>query len=233
MTHHTILITGANRGIGLALVKQYAQHNYHVLACCRAPSDAISLEALAATYPHIDIYPLDVQDEASIARLASCLQDTPIDILFNNAGVAGIDKPWGEYTQADLLSLFLTNAAGPTLVSQACYSNLLKGRTKLIVNMSSFLSSIALNQRHDWFWLAYRMSKAALNAATRSLAHTLAKEGITVIALDPGWVQTDMGGKDAPLTVTESVSSIRATLDACSMKDSGNLIRYDGSSLPW
>jgi NAD(P)-dependent dehydrogenase (short-subunit alcohol dehydrogenase family) len=229
----TILVTGANRGIGLELVKQYAELECTVLACCRDPNHALELQHLKQDHKSVRIYQLDVSKEDDINRIAEQLKNEKIDILFNNAGIAGQDNPFGEISYSDLITTFKVNTIGPTLLIQALHKQVTHSETKIIVNTSSALGSIELNQDASWFWLSYRISKSGLNAATRSLANQLKSKGVIVIALDPGWVQTDMGGKNAMLTTQECVTNIRHTLENISLNDSGSFIKYDGKQVSW
>lgn len=230
---NTIFITGANRGIGLQLVKQYARSNDVVLACCRNPNQALELQQLKDNYKSIRIIQLDVSNEEHIEQITEQLKNEKIDILFNNAGIAGEDNSFGDITYTDLLTTFKVNTIGPVLLTQALQKLVANSKSKIIVNMSSALGSIELNQDASWFWLSYRLSKSALNAATRSLANQLKSKNVIVIALDPGWVKTDMGGESANLTTQECVTQIINTLGKISLKDSGLFIRYDGQPVPW
>lgn len=229
----TILVTGANRGIGLEIVKQYAASESKILACCRNPDDALELQRLRENYQSICIHQLDVSKEDGIKKIATQFKNESIDILFNNAGIAGQDNPLDEITYSDLLKTFEINTIGPILLIQALYKQVAKSKSKVIVNTSSALASIDLNHDSGWFWLSYRLSKSALNAATRSLANQLKSKDIIVIALDPGWVKTDMGGENANLTTKECVAGIINVLEKVSLKDSGSFIRYDGKHTPW
>lgn len=230
---NTILVTGANRGIGLELVKQYAKTGCIVLACCRYPDSAAALQDLSHTYQSIHIYQLDISDDHQIKQLASQLKNTTIDILFNNAGIAGQDNAFGDITQDDLMETFKVNTVGPVLLTQALINQVERGKRKLIVNTSSQLGSIELNQDVSWFWFSYRLSKSALNAATRTLANQLKSKGIIVISMDPGWVKTDMGGKNAPTTTEECVKGIMSALEGVSLSDTGMFVGRDGLYVPW
>ena len=229
----TVLVTGANRGIGLELVKQYAQSGCTVLACCRDPHHALELQRLSEAYSSIFIYLLDVSNEDHIKQLATQLKNKTIDILFNNAGIAGEDHPVGSITYTDLISTLKINTIGPILLAQALEEQIVRSENKIIVNMSSVLASIELNQDDSWCWLPYRISKSALNSATRSLANQLKSKGVIVIALNPGWVKTDMGGENADITAEESVSGMMSILETMSLEDSGKFHSYDGRQLPW
>lgn len=228
----TILVTGANRGIGLEFVKQYVQKGWQVFACCRTPERATALSELAKTHKEITVLPLDVTDEAAIKRLAAQLVNQPIDLLLNNAGVSlEDDEPFGSTQSQQWLAVLQVNALGPLLVSQALVENVARSRKKIIAVISSKMGSIADNQYGMYY--SYRASKAALNAQVASMAIDLKPQGITVVSLHPGWVQTDMGGPDALITTQTSVQGLSELLDHFSLKDSGTFRGYDGEVIPW
>lgn len=227
----TILITGANRGLGLEMVKQYGAEGWQVYACCRHPQTATELQSLASQY-QVELMELDVKDPASIQQVKTILQDTPIDILFNNAGIWGQTKQlFGKIDPVSWAEALQVNTIAPLLVTQALVNNVAQSHLKIIANMSSILGSIAEN--HDGGGYPYRSSKAALNAVTKSLSLDLKKQGITVVSLHPGWTQTDMGGENAPLTAPQSVQGLKQVLATIRLEDSGSFIAYDGQHLPW
>lgn len=229
---HTILITGANRGIGLECVKQYAQKGWHVLACCRKPESAKELSLIAKENTHVNVFPLDVTDEAAIKRLAAQLVNQPIDILLNNAGVSLDDENgFGSVRADDWQTTLKINALAPVLVSQAFVEHVAKSDKKIMAFMSSKMGSIADNQYGMYY--AYRASKAALNAQVMSMAIDLKSRGISTIALHPGWVQTDMGGPDATITTETSVKGLSAILDQLTLKESGTFRGYNDEHIPW
>lgn len=229
---NNLLVTGANRGIGLELVKQYAKAGWYVLACCRTPEKADGLQDIKKNYPNVDIFKLDVSEPSDINHLASQLKDKPIDILFNNAGVWGpSNQHFGFADSTAWIEVFKINAIAPQLLAEALINNIENSRLKTIVNMVSTLASITENTSGDLY--IYRSTKAALSAITKSMATDLKDKKITVIALHPGWVKTDMGGQNAPLTVEESVSAMKTVLSQLSLKDSGTFVGYDGKSSAW
>lgn len=229
---HAILITGANRGIGLECVKQYAQKNWQVLACCRKPEAAKALSELAKIHSNVSIWPMDVTDESAIKRLAAQLVNQPIDILLNNAGVSLDDENgFGSVSSDDWQTTLKVNALAPILVSQAFVENVAKSNKKIIACISSKMGSITDNQYGMYY--AYRASKAALNAQVVSMAIDLKARGIIAIALHPGWVQTDMGGPDATITTNTSVEGLVKLLDQLNSKDSGTFRDYNGEHIPW
>ncbi len=194
----TILITGANRGIGLEMARQYAADGWNVMACCRSPENAHDLNKLAAqSGGNITVHLLDVTNAAQRTALAEQLKGQPIDILFNSAGISG---NWGTqgfgHCQADeWLEVLHINVITPMLMMQDFAANVALSERKIIANMSSKMSSISDNTSGGSY--LYRSSKAALNMVNKSAAHDLARKHIAVVALHPGWVRTDMGGPTA------------------------------------
>ena len=229
----SILITGANRGLGLALTKQYAAHGWRVFAGCRDVDASSQLNAVAAAAGgNLTVHGLDVTDGASVAALAATLSDETVDVLLNNAGVY-LDKTggFGESRFDDWEETFRVNTCAPMRVAEAFVEHLARGERKQIVSISSVMGSQAENT--DGGAYAYRASKAALNAVCRSLSADLRDRGITVVVLHPGWVSTDMGGSDAPVTPAESAHGIRAVIDGLTAADSGRFLGYDGVEIPW
>jgi len=222
----TILITGANRGIGLELAKQYKNAGWQVLATCRDTTNARALQDL-----ELEPFALDVKDVVSINALAEKLKGQAIDVLFNNAGIFGPrGLKLGELDAAAWLEVLQVNSVGPALVTQAFVDHVAASNDKLMVFTSSSMASIAASSSGEYI---YRSSKAALNMFVARAAQELASKNIRTVAMDPGWVRTDMGGSAASLSPEESVSGIKATLDALGQDQSGVYLRYDGSSLPW
>ena len=229
---HTILITGANRGIGLEFVKQYAQKDWQVLACCRHPESAYALSDLAKSHANVAILPLDVTDDATIKRLATQLENQPIDILVNNAGVSlDDDNGFGSVDRDDWQTTLNVNSLAPVLVSQALVKNVSKSDKKIMAFISSKMGSISDNQYGMYY--SYRASKAALNAQVMSMAIDLKTHGITTIALHPGWVKTDMGGPDALITTKTSVEGMSQVLSEITLKDSGTFRGFNGEHISW
>ena len=228
-----VLVTGANRGIGLEFARQYAETGWRVYACCRQPERAVELGRLAAVSEgRISIHPLDVTNATQIAALPAVLGDQPLDMLINNAGVYGQDD--ADFGNTDIhawLHAFHVNAVGPLKVMEALAGHLVQGRRRVIACLSSKMGSMADNRSGGSY--VYRSSKAALNAIVVSAAVDLRARGITVVALHPGWVMTDMGGPNAQISVAESVGALRALLDGLTVADSGRFIDLDGSTIPW
>lgn len=228
----TLLVTGANRGLGLEFAKQFAALEWRVLACCRTPKQAEELHALARHYETVSIYPLDVDCELSIKELANTIGDQPIDILLNNAGIWGPKQQnLGQLNQEGFLQVFRTNTVAPFLLSQQLFPNVASSSHKLIAIISSYLGSI--HDIRSGGMYAYRASKAAVNAIVKTLAWNLRDKGIVVVALHPGWVKTAMGGERALLTPEESVSSLSKLLLDMNLQWTGKFISFEGKELPW
>ncbi|MBX7145695.1 MAG: SDR family oxidoreductase [Alphaproteobacteria bacterium] len=224
----TILITGTSRGLGLEFTRQYLKDDWHVIACCRSLATSSNLKSLKG---NIEICELDVTDEKQIENLAKKLSTQKLDILLNNAGVGTFEDTLGKTSTTSWVSTFVTNVIGPIHMVEYFRGSLLKGDKKLVVNITSRMGSIEDNQSGQYY--AYRTSKAALNMATKNLAVDLKSDNIKAVAIHPGWVKTDMGGQNAPLTVNESVTAIRRTIDTIKPQDTGSFLNYDGSKLPW
>lgn len=225
----TVLITGASRGLGLEFCKQYATDGWQVLACCRNPATVRGF----SDYPEVQLFALDVSDFTQIEQLAAQLQGTAIDVLINNAGVYG-DKShhgFGRLNYEDWPKTLLINTQGPVKMAEAFLPHLQLGTKKLIVSISSQMGSIADNGSGGS--ILYRTSKAALNAAMKSLSIDLRDRNIGVLILHPGWVKTDMGGPNALIDSACSVSGMRKVIASFSLDQSGRFIKYDGTSLPW
>lgn len=215
----TILITGAGRGLGRELARQYAGDGWRVIGTVRGPSD------LAESVP------LDVTDTAATRRLATRLKGVPIDVLFCNAGVGGKrGNRLGHFDYADWEQVLRVNLLGVAAVIEALVDNVAASEKKTLCVMSSRLGSISLSGGET---LPYATSKAALNLLAKGLAATLAPRGVMVVALSPGWVKTDMGGASAPLSPEASVRGLRRVVAALKPEDSGKFLGYDGAVIPW
>lgn len=229
----SVLITGANRGLGLEWARQYAEADWRVLASCRRPEEAADLKALAGRHPQVSVHRLDVTDSEQLRTLQLDLEEAGIDVLLNNAGVY-LDKFMGDLGGIDYevwLRSFAVNTLGAVRVSEAFIGQLARSAQKRVVVISSHMGSIAEITEPGSY--AYRSSKAALNAAMKGLSHALAHRGIGVLLLHPGWVKTRMGGPDATLTPEESVHAMRALVENFKPKMNGRFFRYDGSEIPW
>jgi NAD(P)-dependent dehydrogenase (short-subunit alcohol dehydrogenase family) len=221
-----VLLTGANRGIGLEFARQLAARGDRVVATCRNPAAASELAAL-----DVQVETLDVVGAASIERIAALYEDRNLDLLINNAGVGVGHRPLGKLDYEEMGIFYATNAVGPLRLIEALLPALRRGEYPTVVSLTSRVGSIQDNTSGGSY--AYRASKAALNAITKSLAIDLAEEGFTCVVLHPGWVQTDMGGASAPLPTDQSVAGMLRVLEGLSQEDSGGFFDYTGESLPW
>ena len=224
----TVLITGANRGIGLEFARQYAEAGYRVHAACRAPGSA---DALAALGNGVTLHALDVTDHGRIEALAAGLKNEAIDIVINNAGIYGDQQELGKIDYAAWEEVMRVNTLAPLKMAECFLPHLEAGKMKMIASITSRMGSIADNNAGGVY--IYRSSKAALNAAARSLALDLAPRGITVIVFHPGWVKTDMGGAGALIDAETSVSGMRAVIAGAGPKVTGRFFDYDGAEVPW
>ncbi len=230
-TKRTVLVSGANRGIGLELVRQYHEAGWRVIGTARDPEAAKELKAVG---DDVLVPRLDVTSAESVHELAKSLEGRPIDLLINNAGV-GVGLDGGPSLQTLKLEEFehvlQVNALGPIRVTQALLPTLRAGKGKTVVSITSVLGSISLDTGGGFY--GYRESKAALDMFMRTLAAELRPEQFICVPIHPGWVKTEMGGPDAQLTTEESVTGIRKVLDKLTPADSGKFWSYDGSNLPW
>jgi len=229
----TVLITGANRGLGLEFCRQYAAEGWNVIACSRNPDDAFDLNNLVNRHATIQLEQLDVSEFEQIDALSQKLSDRCIDVLINNAGVYG-DKKNGGFGQLDYqawTNSLLINTQAPVKMAEAFLEQIKRSDKKLIVNISSLMGSIADNTGGGS--ILYRSSKAALNAAMKSLAIELKDQSVGVLTFHPGWVKTDMGGPNGLINAEESISGMRALIENFSLDQSGSFVKYDGTPLPW
>jgi NAD(P)-dependent dehydrogenase (short-subunit alcohol dehydrogenase family) len=235
-----IFITGAGRGIGLELARQYAQRGDRVLAGCRAPERAPALRALQDQHGgNLSVIPLEVTDTNSIVRAVqqAAREVEGLDVLINNAatnpGDAHAMGPNGQpiLDAAQAVEILRVNAVAPVVVAQSFLALLRAGTNPRIVNISSGAGS--LTRKTEGGDYIYAASKAALNMFTRVLAGNMRAEGVTVVMINPGWVKTDMGGPNARLEPAESARGLQAVIDGVTPADSGRFLSYDGSELPW
>lgn len=229
----TVLVTGANRGIGLELCRQYAEAGWKVLACCRRPEQASDLEGLAIRYPAISIHQLELGNFDQIDALAHALASEAIDVLINNAGLYGDTRrnALGDIDFELWTRVMRINAMAPVKMTEAFLPHLSRGGRKLVAAITSLMGSMGDNSSGGA--IMYRSSKAALNAAMKSLSIDLGNRGIGVLILHPGWVKTDMGGANAPTSPAESVAGLRRVIDGFSPRDSGRFLDFRGRELPW
>ncbi len=226
----SILITGANRGLGFGFTEYYLKKQMRVVATCRFPEKADALKKLAQSCSELMIFDLDVYDENFIQSLSEKISGIKFDMVINNAGIA---KPqaFGEWTQRHFMETLQVNLIGPALLIQRI-NRQINNHGKLI-QISSGRGSLNWNQSPEDELDAYGISKAALNMLTRRMVTKLAAKKITVISLNPGWVQTDMGGKEATTTVEEAIFTMTKVIENLTLKDSGKFLSESGDIIPW
>jgi NAD(P)-dependent dehydrogenase (short-subunit alcohol dehydrogenase family) len=247
MTMPTVLVTGAGRGLGLEMVRQYAAEGWHVIGTVRDPARAAALVELAAAQPQqVRVETMDVADHGSIDALAQRLRAPggaaqPIDVLINSAGTMGSGNfaqqgiAFGRFGKSDFPDwemVFRVNVIGPMKMAEAFVEHVAASEQRRLVALSSIIGSIAKNEIGGLY--AYRATKAALNAVMRSLAIDLGrKHKILVAPIHPGWVRTDMGGPRADLDPATSVAGIRQVIAGLDADKAGRFWMYDGTELPW
>ncbi len=229
-----VLITGSNRGIGLGLVRAYISKGAHVIATCRTPENVKELESLRRSHgDRLKILQLDVTKKKQLVSLDEELGDRKIDILYLNAGVTGGRKavPFGDLKSQEWGEVLLVNSIAPILVTQKMLPRIRRSGSKTIAILTSQMGSIGNNTSGGSY--IYRSSKAALNAGAKSMALDLKGIGVKVILLHPGWVQTDMGGPNAEITVEQSVAGMVTLIERLGIEESGSFFNYRGEMLPW
>ena len=218
-----VLITGANRGIGLEFAKQYAGDGWEVIGTARDPGDADELNGLDG----VEVKPLDVADPFSVVTFMDGLGSRPVDLFLNNAGIYGGDG----LDPDDWLNTFAINSIAPTLLATRLRANVATSDLKKMAVLTSKMGSMTDNESGGA--IVYRSSKAAVNAAWKSLSIDFADDGIAMVMLHPGWVQTDMGGENAAIDTETSVTGLRKVIDGLSAKNSGRFVGYDGEEIGW
>lgn len=229
----TVLITGANRGIGLELARGYAARGDEVLACCRAPKAADQLAALTKASKSVQVLALDVGKPDTIAALAKNLSGKPIDVLINNAGIQGPAMPEQSLLKMDydgFMEAFEVNSMAPLRMLQAFMGNLKSSKHGKVITITSQLGAMAL----DWpMGYAYCASKAAVNKIMRLASVELKKEGVAVALVHPGWVRTDMGGPQADITPQDSAKGIMSVIDGVNLDNTGAFKKWNGEDHAW
>lgn len=234
----TVLISGANRGLGLEFVRQYLEEGCRVIALCRDVKKATELATTDSSRGKLEIYEADVTDFGAIRGLAGRIGDQPIDILINNAGVFG-PKPQADgdmrqslgHIDTDIMtSVYRVNALGPLVLTEVFLDQVLASEQKKVITISSVMGSVAETQGGLY---AYRMSKAAVNMAMVNLAREMASKGIIAVSVSPGWVKTDMGGDQASISPADSISKVRAIIAGLGIEQSGSFIDFDGRIISW
>jgi NAD(P)-dependent dehydrogenase (short-subunit alcohol dehydrogenase family) len=231
----TVLITGANRGIGLELARQYAERDWNVIATARKPAEAADLKAIARQRPGLVIEELDVTNHAQIDALATKYKDRPIDILINNAGISGghENAKFGQMKYDAYYKVHEVNVVGPVKMAEAFLPNVAASSQKKIINITSGQGSIAKTWGCCYF---YRSSKAALNMMMRNISLELKPKGITVGLISPGFVKTGFTrGLDLPMMITpqESATAVINVIDSYDLSKTGTFLEHDGSEWPW
>lgn len=231
MARATLLITGANRGLGLEFVRQYVAADWNVIACCRWPDNATALRALAEQAPEqVEIHRLDVADFAEIDALALILTGRPIDLLINCAGIYP-ESSFGNIAYEAWAEAFHVNTMAPMKMVEAFVDHVAASTQKKIVTLTSKMGSLDDNTSGGSY--IYRTSKAAANMVMKSLAVDLKPRGVASTILHPGWVRTDMGGPNGLIDVEESVRGMRRVIEALTLENSGRFVAYDGKIVPW
>ena len=228
-----VLITGANRGLGLEFVRQYLESGRKVLATCRDFRVAFELLNLKKEFNgRLEILDLDLSSDDSINKLSEVLSDTPIDLFVNNAGIMGVrNLKLGEVSGGSWEKVFRVNTIAPVLLVQNLLENICLGNERKMIFISSRVGSIQENTGGAMY--AYRSSKTALNQVVKSFSIDLLDRGVSSIALHPGWVLTDMGGPNALIDVKTSVTGMISVINSIRNSDSGKFFNYDGSIIKW
>ena len=229
----SVLITGANRGLGFEFARQYLADSWRVFATCRDPVAADQLQHLAkSSGGKLSIVEMDVTDSVSVCKAAAQINDAAIDVMINSAGITGVSGQRPGHIDYDSWARVLNvNTMGPLRVLEAFVDHMTRGERKLAVSITSGMGSLGDNTSGGS--IAYRSSKAALNMVMRSAAIDLVPRGIACVLVNPGWVKTDMGGPSATLTPQESVTAMRRLIEKLGPAQSGKFFHYDGSEYPW
>ncbi|MDP8568035.1 SDR family oxidoreductase [Methylophilus aquaticus] len=229
-TQLNVMITGANRGIGLEYVRQYAQAGHQLYATVRNPAQATLLKSLSRQYPNIEIHTLNVADIRAIGALAARLESLRLDILVSNAGIYP-ESSFGQADPAVWLQAFQINTLTTYYLAEAFLPHLARSGHAKLIAMTSKMGSIDDNGSGGEY--IYRSTKTALNMVIKSLAIDLRQHNITVAALHPGWVRTDMGGPHGLIDTDTSVHGLRRVIAQLDLPQSGQFIAYDGQEVPW
>lgn len=234
----TVLVTGANRGLGLEFARQYAAAGWRVIATARQVSPELAALREAAR-DQVSTPLLDVEQAGSIARLADTLAVEPLDVLLNNAGYLGArsfadggieHQSFGNSDYEDWARTFRINVMGPMRMAEALVENVAASSQRRIITLTSMVGSLGLNTTGGLY--AYRASKAAVNAVMKSMAIDLGRRGILATAIHPGWARTDMGGPGADISVADAVAGVRDVISRLVPEQCGQVLAWDGSVLP-
>ena len=237
----TILITGASRGLGFELARQYGADGWRVIACARAPANAAGLQAIAGAAPdRITVHTLDVVDHGQIAALARQLDGLPIDVLLNSAGTMGSEsfaekgmtlQRFGQTDYDDWMRTLRVNVFGPMKMAEAFVEHVAASEQKKIVTLTSIVGSMTQNTFGGLY--EYRSSKAAANCIMKCMALDLRRRGIIALPMHPGWVRTEIGGPRGELDAETSVSGLRRVIAGLAIAHAGHFLQWDGRELPW
>jgi NAD(P)-dependent dehydrogenase (short-subunit alcohol dehydrogenase family) len=237
----TVLITGANRGLGLELTRQYAADGWRVIACARRPAEALELnEVVQGAGGRVSVHAVDVVEHEQVDALAGELDGVPIDVLINNAGVMGREsfaekglatQSFGNLDYADWMRTLRVNLLGPMKMAETFADNVAASTQKKIVTLTSIVGSIGQSRFGGLY--AYRSSKAAANCVMKAMSLDLMSRGIIALPVHPGWVRTEIGGPRGELDVETSVSGLRAVIAGLTPADAGRFLQWDGRELPW
>ena len=212
--------------------KKYLEKNANVLCTTRDISGSKELLKCKERYPNnIEIFELDLLKENGAETLANQLNGTPIDILINNAGVGSSSQHFEAVSSKPWLEVLKVNLIAPLIITQSLIENVKKSSAKKIYFLSSQLGSIGDNTSGGMY--IYRSSKTGLNQVVKSLSVDLKPKGITVVSLHPGWVKTDMGGPNAPVSIDKSIEGMIKVIERTDINDTGRFLNYDGTELPW
>lgn len=227
-----VFITGANRGIGLEFTRQLLERGDDVVATARRPDDADELQTLAGEYAdQLEILRVDITDADTVAAASRHVDGRAVDVLINNAGRLSRGGSPEDFDFDEIEADFEVNAVGTLRMVEAILPALRRSERAKIINITSKMGSIADNGSGGSY--AYRMSKAALNMATRSLSRDLRSDSIVALVVHPGWVQTRMGGSNALITPTKSVTNMLELIDGAGAEDSGKFYEWNGKEVPW
>ena len=226
----TVLVTGANRGLGLEFVRQYAGRGAEVIATCRDPAAAAELQVLAREGP-VAVHPLDVNDAAGCARVVTALKGRPIDVFICNAGINSKPVDIAGVDEAALVAAMRTNVMAPMRLVALLADQVAASAERRMVFLGSRMGSMGANDRGGGY--VYRASKAALHAVVRSLSIDLAPRGIICVLLHPGAAKTAMAGARGTVEVADSVRGMLAVIDGAGSAESGRFFNYTGEEIPW
>ena len=234
MMTHNYVITGTSRGIGLEITKQVLKLGHMVYALSRSPKNSAELLELKEKNPDkLLLFSVDVNSEEQVSSFVKDLgnldSQSPIDVLINNAGIFGKDGHFEKLSFEELTKTLITNALGPMRMTKALLPHLKKAKAPKVIHITSLMGSIAQNEIGGFY--GYRMSKTALNMFHKSFSIDF--PAIISLALHPGWVKTDMGGVEAPTTVTESVRGLLSVIEKATLKESGKFLDFEGKDVPW